>query len=407
MALGLLRMRGKVSGCVLVIVLSLVGAAPCWANGPSLVNSVTIAGQRTGYVEVQLPEPLDPFDENEPTIAFEGGGGILGVVLRARDLFGGYRRPNLKILRLDRRNEGSRVLVSLGDGQDGALPPGRYRLYLITDGPGRVSLDFPGWPEGELSLVPEVATPYEAGPLPERQTPTLGTTVFGRSAEISSAGLVFARAIAEQAPAGSRLELCTYRDSEEEQAGSSAYGPKCPGGRSSYAEVATATTDMGIFSLSQSEIPGRFGEGGNFSLPVPLGLQTTKLETFGMWTSYEPPGTPVTPGQIPSQPLFGTATFTARRLFVRGRTSYLPLACTAEGPCRGSARLSGASRRSRFSIPAGRQRTVRLSVKSWVARRIARGRIVRARLVVSSEVSGGQRQERGRVTLVRAPRKKR
>lgn len=371
---------------------------------PPLVGTTSIAGDRTGYVRVDLTKTLlKPFsDEDEPRIKLEGGGAVLGVVLRSEWQLDGNRRTTLEILRMDRRNEGSPILYSVGNGENG-LPAGPYRLYLIVEKAGRVTLEFPSLPRGQLSLAPSVHTPFEAGPLPRRAWPTPGTTPYGKTGELTSDGLVFSRAIVEAAPAGSRMEACFYRDEAEADAGDQAYGPGCPGGRAGYADMATTARDLGIVAFTFANSAGKVGHGGNFTTSPPPIASPTSIDTFGMWLSYEfatqPPVVPP-----PPVPRHGTLVFAGRRLAVKNGVARVPLACSPEGPCRGWVRLSGARRKADANLPPGVQRTVKVPLSGSMQRRLASRRKVRARIVVVSIVADGRRQQHGRVTLVRVKR---
>jgi hypothetical protein len=213
---------------------------------------------------------------------------------------------------MDRRNEGSSVLYSVGNGENG-LPAGRYRLYLIVEKPGRVTLEFPSLPRGRLSLAPSVHTPFEAGPLPRRAWPTPGTTPYGKTGELTSDGLVFSRAIVDAAPAGSRLETCFYSDEDEADAGDQAYGPGCPGGRSGYAVMATTARDLGTVGITFANSAGKVGHGGNFTTSPPPIASPTSIDTFGMWLSYE---FATQPPVVPPPPVarHGTLVLAGRRL---------------------------------------------------------------------------------------------
>jgi hypothetical protein len=376
------------------------------AAAPSLARTTSIAGARTGYVQVELPKRLNPFSTNdEPSIKFEGGGAILGVVLRSERTDNGNHTA-LQILRMDRENEGSPIFYGLGNGENG-LPAGPYRLYLIVERPGRVTLEFPSLPAGAVTVAPTVHTPFEAGPLPQRPRPTPGTMRYGRTVELTSDGLVFSRAIIDEAPAGSRLETCVYTYDKEAAAGDRAYGPGCPGGTSGHTETTTSSGPMGAWTISFAASAAPFGHGGNFMTPLPL--PTGAVDAFGMWLSYEFPnevGGPPSPSPSanPHADLAGTATFSARRLEIKSGAARVPLGCSSEGRCLGHVRLSGAIRTVKFDMPAGGERTVKVPLSHSMLRSVSRRRKVRARIVVVSLAGEGRREVKGRVTLVRKRR---
>jgi hypothetical protein len=374
---------------------------------PTLVGTTSIAGDRTGYSRVELTKPLKPFSHNDkPRIRLEGGGAILGIVLRTEHAIDN-KHTTLEILRVDRQNQGSPILYSVGNGEDG-LPAGAYRLYLIAERPGRVTLEFPSLREGELSLAPAVHTPFDAGPLPRRTWPVPGTTPFGRTGEVVSDGMVFSRAIVDDAPPGSRLETCFYANDEEDAAGDRAYGPGCPGGRMGYTQTATSTGDIGHWAMTSANSPGRIGHGGNVTTAADAIAEPVALNTFAMWMSYELPAAAHSPPPGPLPPPAaerdGTVTFSSRRLKVRNGTVRVPLRCSPEGACRGRIRLTGARKTVGFALPSGARRTFKIPLSRSMRRRVRSHRHVRGRIVVVSNIADRRRELRGEVTLVRATR---
>ena len=369
---------------------------------PQLAGTTRIAGERTGFVPVDLPIPLDPFKDPEPGYDLEGSGQVLGAELR--EVRSDFRQPrSLLVLRVG-RPQNRTVLVSAGG--ELPLPAGRYHLYLITDGPGEVAFQFPTL-SGNLSTSPTTSTAFDAGELPVRAGAALGTSVFGRTAALEDrGGLILLRAITDAASAGGgRLELCFYHGGDE-SAGPFAYGPTCPGGTST-----TVTTDpaAGRFTVVFASGGGAYGVGGNFTS---LGGRVP-LHAYAMWMSYyagapgdpgprDPPPTPPTL----SQPLQGMARLAASRVPVRGRRAQVAIQCQSPTRCTGEVRLARAIRKTPFNLSPGQSAKVVLLLRRRLARRIARGARPRLSLVVESTVPGGVRQERALVRLIR-PRRQR
>jgi hypothetical protein len=406
------------------------GCAPALADPPSLAGSTSIGGARTGYAEVVVPRDLRPLNEDQPSVALEGGGGFLGVVLR-KLASGPYDYPpTFYALRVATSNDGGALLsVENGAGSDNAtLPAGTYRLYLVADQPGQVTLTFPTLPPGSVVLSPDVATPFQSGVLQSRRNGG-GVFSFGQTGTVFSQGLSFVRATVDAPPPGTTLELCQYFGDQEQQAGSSAYDPGCPGGTSEY-KTAVSSSGDGAYTLAFEPEAVRLGLGGSVSTVLGPPPQT---HTFGMWMSYDqapapseqpgqggsspnletaPPPETAPPADPPTRILSSsvargsestTATLASHRLLVRGRRVALPLVCSRRRPCRGVARLSGA-RPVQFRLAAGTRRVIFARLGAPLARRLVHQTTVKATLTIISELQAAKLATRNSVVLVASRR---
>ena len=424
--------------CALVVgaLVALCGSAAARADVSTIQESTAIGGASTGYAALTVPRPMRPLNEDQPTYGFSGGGGFLGIVLRAeQSLPRSTQHPQFELLRLGPSNGDGAVFSGVSDGSgsgSSTLPAGAYRLYLITADQGQVALDFPTLPAGELTLAPAVLTPFWAGALPTLPWSTALTTVFGRADEVVSQGLVFERVIVRHPAVGQRLEMCSYYGSTDQHAGSSAYTNGCPGGTSTFSGTATSTGDIGEFSLTFVNSPGRFGVGGNLSVPLVALDQPGALETYGMWMSYDqPPGSssagggssgsmggppggsagssvidtgPTGTSKRDHRPVMGDLSVSARTVRVRGRRAIVGLRCSKRAACSGTVRILGWTPRSRFVLRPGQQRNVRLTIFRARAKRLTQRRRVRVVLEVRSRLPNGISQQRTPVILLSAPK---
>ena len=423
-------------------------SAPAVA-APALPRVTTITGDHSGYAEVELTQPLEAFGEEAPTVTFEGGGRLIGVVIRALPDRWGNGSPLLEIYRLAGVGEFSNAR----SGSDMILPAGRYRLYLIAEQPGAAKIEFGALPEGELALRPEVETPQRSGAISVR---TAGDVVkFSERVSLWGGGVIF-MTVRPTPGLGTQLELCNYWPQEEDEAGERAYDPGCPGGSSGY-KMAVASEGAGAFSFSAPNHEWLEGIGGNVTTlrgspgPVETYLFTASYEiarpasaadppsTPPTWEggpppSYPGPDTPTTEEAPPSSPPpapsesapttgpcsaeacsppshqytltptpkeRGTASLASRRVTARGRRGRIRLRCSSVGPCRGRVGfLRG--RETRFRISAGQSATLRIRIPRAMGRRLRQRANIRAWVRVRSELFSETRQSRQRVHVRRS-----
>jgi hypothetical protein len=132
----------------LLAVLAATTAVPARAAGATVLR---LSGRSTGYVDVTLTRPTT-FDEQHARLGTRGtyvGWWItrLGEPVRSRSHHAGGVR-----FAADSASGEVYPHYDLGFSED-PLPPGRYRLYLATDGPSLVEVPASGLPRS-LSLSP-------------------------------------------------------------------------------------------------------------------------------------------------------------------------------------------------------------------------------------------------------------
>lgn len=115
---------------------------------PSLAGDTTVVGNETAWMRVRLPKPLATEEIDGADLKVRGHGRLFGILM-VREIDGEIkpRQGYIDILRSGMCNKPGckpkpMAMISGGAAtQDGKLPAGIYRLYLLADG-GRVSVDF-------------------------------------------------------------------------------------------------------------------------------------------------------------------------------------------------------------------------------------------------------------------------
>ena len=392
---------------------------------PPLPRVTTISGNHSGYTEVELTKPLRPFDEDEPEITFQGGGEMIGVVLRSPTNGLGTE------LEFHAYSPGGIGEFRGGNYEDeGTFPPGRYRLYLIADQPGSATIEFTNLEPGQLSVEPTVETPQRSGPMSTRTSG--GVVKFSERVTLWGGGVIFMTVYPTPA-IGTELELCYYWPAQEDQAGDRAYDPGCPYGHSGY-KTSVMSEGEGAFSFTAPSYSWAEGVGGNVTNLVGTpGPVDTYLFTAGYdlappaGSTTEPtPGTeddppvsgPLTtdsaseePQSEPSDPTterrcrdsgcadqWGTALLASRRARLRGRRARVVVTCSESDPCRGSVGFVRA-RAHRFDLPAGASARVRIVVPRELRQRVRRTGRARGRVAVASRLNDERVEVRRRVRI--------
>lgn len=159
--------RAAVCAGVLLAVTAMPSVA---ASPPALTRQVTITGDRTGWVAVTLPKPVQsacpilPACKAKAPVRFTGG--AFGYVLQYENDTAKVPVPNALVLRLPKAQGGELYAVFLGTDprtgastqETGILPAGRYRLFILTKGRGSVTMRFPEIASGSLSTRPTRST---------------------------------------------------------------------------------------------------------------------------------------------------------------------------------------------------------------------------------------------------------
>lgn len=172
-----------------ITVASFTVASPARAADlPSLTESTTIAASHAAYTDVVVPTDL-AVREQPPSFALEGEGEVLGSALQGHS---SGCRPTFEMLKLGRSNDGPRT-YSTGCGGDGTLPAGRYRLYFLSEKPGRVTVRFPSLPAGATTVSPTEPAPFTFTRLPQLPWGTAGVETYGATETLEDDGLAFLR----------------------------------------------------------------------------------------------------------------------------------------------------------------------------------------------------------------------
>jgi hypothetical protein len=377
------------------------------SGAPVLGQQNTITGSRAGYTLVQLDQSFDPFTTaagKEPSYELRGDGQIVGAELRSLRPLPGGQYQSLLVLGIGGPGN-STQLVEVGGSRN--FVPGTYRLYLISDRPASVTLRFPGLAAPGGAVTADTPTPFDSGSLPPHTG--VGMTTFGREGSIVSYdGLLFVRAtVRENAPLADRLELCMYYAGTD--TGSSAYGPGCPGGHSLDNAADPTGQGLGRFAIVFGVSAGSYGLGGNLNAVDP----TASLQTFAMWFSPDPAGTPypsprpLPPGTTPGASSPGTSspavaaavTLTSTQIRVAGRYARVRLRCAQNSACRGRVALSIGGRIRSFMIPADQIRAVPVRLGRTIVHRLRHHQV--SVLVIIRVGVGARTETRQPATLLR------
>lgn len=144
------------------------------ATRASLVRQLTISGDRTGWVAVTLPKSILPdcpaITSCAPKAALRFSGGAYGYSLVYENDTASKPVPAAVVLRLPKAQGGSVMgLVSGHDPRTGVnssdtrrLPAGKYRLFILTNGRGSVTVRFPELGNGSLSTRSTRSTAVKA-----------------------------------------------------------------------------------------------------------------------------------------------------------------------------------------------------------------------------------------------------
>lgn len=148
-----------------------------------LTETVRLSARTTGYATVFLPRAVQG-NEDFPRLVERWAGAASAVVLAPdrADVFDPTNPPPaLVVPNLPGRTANPHPYVFIGLDQRHhepnafyhRLPPGRYRLYVITSGPARVTLHLPGLPSGETNVT--TRTPGHARTVGMRKQAAIGS----------------------------------------------------------------------------------------------------------------------------------------------------------------------------------------------------------------------------------------
>lgn len=230
-----------------------VGAASAetkW-RPPALRGVTTIVGDQVSSMKVRLTKPVDPNGsyegeyDKQPPFDLRGDGRLVGFLLtKVGQGIEPGEGPSLFGWRLGRcrrpacETKGFLTWVLSSKLEDGLLPSGTYRLYLIADGArARVRIEFAGL-TGETRLAPARGATARLRTLPLNQSTGVDDTIYwsGKHAPFEGAGFSLTEMWVDRSTEDEAIGVCAYdvnRPPEDEHL---AYMPPCPA-----ADVSEAT----------------------------------------------------------------------------------------------------------------------------------------------------------------------
>jgi hypothetical protein len=272
-----------------------LGATPAPAVAvarTSLVQQLTLTGDRTGWVGVDLPRAIVAECPGTAACAAKAAlrfsGGAFGYALVYDDDAAAKAVPTVAVIRMP-KSEGGRV-IAMANGTDprtgantfdtGLLPAGRYRLFLLTNGRGGVTVRFPELRSGALTARPTRSTAYRAVETAPQYTGSLAPSAWAGGITIPetgyrSHGYAFDWTDGPVA-AASVSSLCVYAGDPPQ----GIWAPGCPGGESVMANQLSPAT--GCCGTTYGSVVGggaRFSYGSYYAQAGPV----SKAGRFLVW----------------------------------------------------------------------------------------------------------------------------
>ena len=221
----------------------------------SLVRQLTLTGDKTGWVAVDLPRAIAAECPGTPgcaaKAAFKVSGGAFGYFLIYENDTATRPVPSLVVVKLPKAEGGHVVAMAGGtDPRTGAsiadsavLPAGRYRLFLLTKGRGTVSVRFPELKAAAVTVRPTRSTDYRAVESAPTYAGPLAPSAWAGGITIPATGVRSHGYVFDwthgPAAAGVVGALCLYRG--DPPAGT--WVPGCPAGESLVASQTTPATE--------------------------------------------------------------------------------------------------------------------------------------------------------------------
>lgn len=229
----------------------------------SLAGVTVIRGEGPASMLVRVPKPVDTRSKNtsgydrRPPVMLFGDGRIVGFVLTAVEpdksgyapSYAGWRAGRCLTRACDEPRDGMAMLSVVSNLEDGVLPTGTYRLYLIADGaPVKVRLELDGL-EGQRSLRPQervVTNIKTVEPVVLDTEPGDAVYWAAASTKLKGAGFpIFTLWVeGDGAPPGGTLEQCAF---DETPATPFSYAPGCPGADDSHRAPLDSHSNYGSF----------------------------------------------------------------------------------------------------------------------------------------------------------------
>lgn len=241
-----------------VVAAASVAALPAPSDAvarPTLVRQLTLTGDRTAYLPVTLPKPVQAECSSDtscaPKAQFRVSGGAIGLFLVYENDVAAKPVPSLIVARMP-KSEGGRV-IAMGGGTDprtgaevsetGMLPAGRYRLFLLTNGRGSVSVRFPELAPGSRALRPAKTAAFRAVEAAPTYVGPLAPSAWAGGITVPATGIRSHGYVFEwtegPAAAGVYGGLCSYAGDPP----GGVWVPGCPGGNSLLSNHVMPSTD--------------------------------------------------------------------------------------------------------------------------------------------------------------------
>jgi hypothetical protein len=289
-----LRWRGTCAAALAVLALSTAVVPSTAAACASLARRLTLTGDRTGWVAVDLPRSINPYCPSDPGCAAKAAlrlsDGAFGYALQYEADTATRPAPSAVVLRLPKAQGGRVVAVVSGtdprtgsdSSETGRLPAGRYRLFLLTNGRGAVSVQFPELAGKTLAVRPGRSTAYRAAEISPDYAGPLAPSAWASGITVQSVpershGYAFLWTDGPAA-ATSLYGGCVYDGGEPPQG---RWVPGCPGGQSLMAnQLMPATNCCGTaYAMVVSGGGTRFSFGQYYVQGGPV----TKAGMFIVW----------------------------------------------------------------------------------------------------------------------------
>lgn len=372
-------------------------ALPAGADAATLGAVNHLAGSQAGWVDVDVPRPIESTQSGPPfTVTWTGPGALKGVALVGAGNAGFSALP-------DRNGEPSASWSS-------PIPAGSYRLYLITAGaPLDLELRVPS-----LSGVHEHTVRHPiavTGGAFTSRTDGEGRVIGGRTVRMETYGMVWG-SMAWQFPAGGRGDAgtCVYLPGHEHDRPDE-FGAGCPGTgqRQLLPGGSSSGSDLVTYGGGSAETGSRWGFGAN-ARATSGGTPSVSGEAWAInlapavepdpfpYPADSPFATPPSDrpaGPAPAEPTPSSSSPAALAQQVlpvplvpsrAGRFALVPVSCPGPARCRVS--VSAGTRPTAATIAPGTSARLRVLLTVADRRRLRSGRRARPRVKVA--IRGGR-----------------
>lgn len=376
---------------VLLTALLAVGvSAP--AGAATLTGVTQLSGSQAGWIDVDVPHPIDTSGSQPPfSVTWSGPGALKGVALVGAPY----------------------TVFSALPSHDGtpspswasSIPAGTYRLYLITAGqPLDLELRIPSLGTSTAALAVEHPIAVEGGTFSTR-TDGDGRVVGGRTVRMATSGMVWGQ-MSWVFPSGARGDAgtCVYLPGHEHDRPDE-FSAGCPG--TGQQQVVPQGFSSGSHTVAYegggAERGARYGFGAN-ARSTQGGVPTVSGEAWAInlalpvepdpfpypaGSPYAPPpqdrpatGAPSSATAAPSTAPRPADVLPVRTVRSRAdRFAIVPVACPGPARCRVS--VSAGTRPTTATVAAGTRASVRVLLTVADRRRLRAGRSAQPRVKVA------------------------